>query len=208
MTGFADTGQAAAGVDIKMDVKETGQRKNVNGFEASEIVLTAQMDSPQTARSGMKMQMEMDMWVSSAVPGAGELRAFYQKNMSRFPWQALGQGNPSTARAMAEFQRKIAAMNGVPVLETIRMKMGGEGNGAANDAQAARMAQARARLEEMQKQGGQQAAIAAQALARMNAASGSGGSGFETTMESANFSSAPIPDSVFSIPAGYSKTEK
>jgi hypothetical protein len=71
------------------------------------------------------------------------------------------------------------------------------------------MAQARARLEEMQKQGGPQAQAAAQALARMGAApGGGGGSGFEINMESSNFSTASIPDSIFAIPAGYQQSEK
>jgi hypothetical protein len=100
-------------------------------------------------------------------------------------------------------------MGGVPVLQITRMKMGG---GGASDAQAAQanagMAQAMARLEEMKKQGGAQAAAAEQAMARMGAArgaAGAGGSMFEMTSESTNFSAVSIPDSVFTIPDGYQK---
>jgi hypothetical protein len=46
-----------------------------------------------------------------------------------------------------------------------------------------------------------------EALKRMNAAS-SGGSMFETTMESTDFSASPIPDSVFAIPADYQQTQQ
>jgi hypothetical protein len=35
-----------------------------------------------------------------------------------------------------------------------------------------------------------------------------GGSMFETTMESSNFSSSPIPDSMLAVPAGYQQTER
>lgn len=200
---FSDMG-ASIPADIQADVKSTGQKKVVNGFNASEVVMTMQIDASQ-ARPGMKMQMEMDIWVSPDVPGAGELRSFYQKNMSRFPWAALMQGgNSGMQKAMGDLQRKMAEMNGIPVLEVIKMKP--VGGPAMTDAQAAQMAQARARLEEMQKQGGQQAQIAAQALARMGGASG--GSMMETTMESSGFSTAPIPDSVFAIPAGYRQGDK
>ena len=41
------------------------------------------------------MQMEMDMWLSTDVPGIGELRTFYQKNMERFPWAAMSGGGQS-----------------------------------------------------------------------------------------------------------------
>src|SRR5271154_581381 len=205
---FADLGQTLqqTGVDITADVKETGQTKVINGFNASEMVMTMQIDTPQTQQAGMKMQMEMDIWFSADVPGSQEQKAFYQKNMTHFPWAAMAQGgNPSIQKALVDLQRKLAGLNGVPVLEVVKMKSGG------NDAQAAQsqqgMTQARARLEEMQKQGGPGAAAAAQALARMGGASG-GGSLFESTIESGNFMTSPIPDSVFAIPAGYNQVDK
>ena len=194
---------AAAGMSVNADVKKTGQHKTINGFNASEFLMTIQVEMAQ-ARAGMKMQMEMDLWVSPDVPGSQELKAFYQKNMGRFPWAAMAPGgNPSMQKAMVDLQRKMAGLNGVPVMEVVRMKAAGSGG----DAQNAQLAQARARLEEMQKQGGPQAAAAAQALARMGGGSG-GGSMFETTMESTNFSTAAIPDSVFAIPAGFTKADK
>jgi hypothetical protein len=105
---------------------------------------------------------------------------------------------------MADLQRKMAGLNGVPVLQIVKMKAAGGDPQAAQAQQG--MAQARARLEEMQMQGGPQAAAAAQALARMGG--GSGGSLFEITMESGNFSTDPVPDSVFEIPTGFAKAEK
>lgn len=211
VTKLSEMGQALnqAGVDAKMDVKETGQHKTINGFEATEIIMTIAIDSPEAGRpAGMKMTMEMDMWSSPDVPGAQELRAFYQRNGSRFPWAATGTGgNPGIQKAMADLQRKMAASGGVPVLQVVRVKT--TGNEAQMAQAQAGMAQARARLEEMKKQGGQQAAMAEQALARMGGMSGGGpGALFETTMESSGFSTSDIPDSVFAIPAGYQMTVK
>jgi predicted phage gp36 major capsid-like protein len=54
----------------------------------------------------------------------------------------------------------------------------------------------------MQKQGGPQAAAMAQAMARIT------GGGMEITSESSGFSAAPVPDSVFAIPAGYQQAAK
>jgi hypothetical protein len=70
------------------------------------------------------------------------------------------------------------------------------------------MAQARAQMEAMIKQGGPQAAAAQQALARMGGAAPGGGALFEITMESSGFSASGIPDSVFAIPAGFQKVER
>lgn len=203
VTKFADMGQPLSGAGITADVKETGQKKNINGFNASEMLMTIDADNP--GRAGMKMEMEVHIWVSPDVPGAKELHAFYRRNAEHFPWFAMAPAaNASMAGAMTELQRKLATLDGVPVLEVIRTKMGG-GGAAMSAQQQAQMEQARARLEEMQKQGGQQGAMAAQALARMGSA---GGSGFETTMEGGNFSTTSIPDSAFAVPAGYNRTDR
>lgn len=204
---FSDMGQGSplSGADIKTDIKETGLHRNINGFEASEVIMTMEIENAQSQKAGMKMQMEMDIWVSPDVPGSQELRAFYQRNANHFPWAAMGAGgDPRMQKSMAELQRKLAGLKGVPVLQITRMKAAG--NEAQNAQMQQSMEKARAQLEELQKKGGPQAAAAAQALARMGAASGSG-SLFEMSMESSNFSISPIPDSAFAIPAGYKKVD-
>jgi len=215
VTKFADMGQAAAaagGADVKVDVKETGQHKTINGFDASEVVMTMQIDSPQMQGrgAGMKLQMEMDLWISPDVPGAGDLLGFYKRNADRFPWASMAQGaNPGMRAAMADLQRKISGLKGVPVLEVIRVKNPGAGGDQAAAAQSdPRMAQARAQLEAMAKQGGPAAAQAQAALARMGGGGSASGALFETTLESANFSTNPVPDSVFAIPAGFQQTQR
>src|SRR5260370_13997464 len=200
------------GAEISVDVKETGQQKNINGYNAKEVVMSMDIDNPQARQAGMKMRMEMDMWISPDVPGAGELREFYQRNAARFPWGAMGggggRGGQGMQNGMAELQRKMASMNGVPVLQVVRMKSAG------NEAQMAQaqqgMAKACAQFEEMKAKGGQQAAMAEQMMARMNCKPGGGpGSGalFETTMESSGFSTSAIPDATFAIPAGYKQVD-
>jgi Domain of unknown function (DUF4412) len=209
VTKFSDMSEtlSKSRQDVNVDVKDTGQKKTINGYNASEMVLSVEMDNASGRQAGAKMHMEVDFWISSDVPGAPELRAFYQRNAAKFPWGAMagdgGRGNQSVRSAMVELLRKMADMKGVPVLEVIKM-------GAGNDAQQAQMqqgmAQARARLEEMRSQGKLTPQME-EALKRMNAAS-SGGSLFETTMESTDFSASPIPDSMFAIPAGYQQTQQ
>ncbi len=202
---FSDVGTGMAGTEMTMDVKETGQKKNINGFDARELLLTVDVDNPQMAGRGMKMQMEMHIWISSAVPGADELHAFYKRNMGNFPWAAIMQGgNPGMAKTVADLQRKLASMNGVPVLEVMKSKM--SGGPTMSPQQQAQMEAGRARLEAMVQQGGQAGAAAQQALARMGGASSGGG--MEINMESGNFSSASIPASAFGIPAGFTQSEK
>ena len=204
VTKFSDLGQAAKQTDIdaKIDVKETGQKKTINGFSSSEVVMTMEMESPQTRQAGMKMQIEMDLWRSSDVPGAEELKAFYQRNGGNYPWSAMGaSGAAGMQKAMADMQRKMANIGGVTLLQTVHTRSAGAGG----DAQAAQMQKARAQLENMIQQGGPGAAAAQQALARMGGMGTSGGSLFEITMESSDFSTAGIPDAAFAIPAGFTK---
>jgi hypothetical protein len=202
---FSELGEGMAAADnVQADVKETGQHKTINGFNASQMVMTVQMDM-----QGMKAQMDMEIWVSPDVPGAQELHAFHQRNAAKFPYAAMSQGgNPGMSAAMANLQKKMAGLNGVPVLEVMHMKMGGDAGGQA--AQAAqsdpRMAQARARLEQLAQQPGPAGEQAKQALAQMGGAPSGGG--MDITMEAGSFSSSPIPDSIFAIPAGYQQSEK
>jgi hypothetical protein len=212
---FSDLVAATSDLNAKIDVKETGQKKVINGYNASELVMTIQMDGPAEAQMG-KMQMEMDMWLSSDPPGVKELRAFYQKNMSRFPWAAMSgaaAGNAGMQAAMAEMQRKMAEMNGVNVMQVMKMKAAGAGGVPAMPQMTPeQMAQMKAAMARLQAQGGPGAAQAQQAIARMQAVqSGAGaasGSLMEMTMESTDFSTNSIPDSVFAIPAGYKVDQK
>src|SRR5215471_16857261 len=51
---FADMGQALknAGGEIKIDLKETGEKKTVNGFNASQVIMTMTMEGMQGAPAG------------------------------------------------------------------------------------------------------------------------------------------------------------
>lgn len=203
VTKFADTGTALSGTTVTADVKETGQTKNIAGYDAKELVVNIDVDF---GGRGMSAQGEVHIWVASGVPGAEERRAFYKRNGANFPWSAMiAGGNPSMAKTMADLQRKMAALDGVPVMEVIKIKMGGAAAGPSPDQQA-KMDQARARLEQLAQQGGPQGDAAKQALARMGAAPGGGG--MEITMEGSGFSTAAVPDSAFAIPAGFTKSDK
>ena len=203
-----------AEMDMKADVKETGETKVINGYNTREAVMTIDSEVNLPGRGAIKSQMELHLWISKDVPGASELKAFYQRNANAF----VGAAGAGAQKAMADVQRKVAAMGGVPVLTVMKMKspgMGGGMGGGMSDAQSekmnAGMAQARAKLEEMAKQGGPGAEMAKQQLARMGgggAAGGmGGGGGMETTSEASEFSAAGIPDSVFAIPAGFQEVQ-
>ena len=205
VSSFSDIAAKAgqSGAEMKIDVQDTGQRKTINGHDARLVVFTMEMESQQMRRKGsdMKMRMTDDLWISSDVPGAQELHAFYQRIAGRGLFSAMLSGraasDPGMAKSLADLQRKIAGLNGVPVLQVMKM-------GAAGAQVEQEMSKARAQLEELQRKGGPQAKMAAAMLAKM------GGSGalFEMTIESSNFSTSAVPASEFAIPAGYQKKER
>lgn len=211
--GQVGAGARATDVSAKVDVRETGQQKTINGFNAKELIMTMDVSSPETQQTGGgKMQMEMDMWLSSDVPGAGELRDFYKRNMDRMPWSVMsGSLSPSMRSGIAEMQRKLAEIGGVQVLSVMKMKSAGGAPAIPqmSPAQQAQMQAAMARMQAMQQKGGPGADAAAQAMARMagGAAAGASTSMMEITTEASNFSTASIPDSIFAIPAAYQKVD-
>jgi hypothetical protein len=209
---FSDMVSADVSADITLDVKETGQKKSVNGFNASEMLITMGVDTDSARGPAMKMQMELDMWVSSEVPGVSDLNAFYQRNLKMFPWNALmgSSGNASMEKAMVQLQRKMAGMNGVPVQQIVRIR---PGDGSQTQMpQMPQMtpqqaAQMQAAMEQLSKQGGAGAAAAQQMMGRMGGMGRGAAAPSEPLIEMTNdasaFSSAAVPDSVFAIPAGY-----
>jgi hypothetical protein len=195
-----------AGAEVNVDVQETGQRKVIGGFNCRQVVMTMEMDSPMARQqgAGMKMRMTMELWVSPDVPGYRELHSFHQRISSGPGFAAMMGGGPGMQKSMAELQKKMANLNGAPVLQI--MKMGAAGDAAQTAQMQQGMAQARAQLEAMKAKGGEQAKMAEKALASMGGAGSPGGSMMEMTIESSGFSTASIPASEFAPPAGYQKT--
>jgi len=151
---FGDlVGPAGAKMEMSVDVKETGQKKSVNGFNASETIFTMGMDMDLGAGgTSMKMQVELDMWISPDVPGAAEMRDFYKKFAADLPWGAMmgAGGNQSIQKAMAEMQRKMGDLNGVAVEQVMRMKqVGGAPMPQMPQMSADQMAQMQAAMSKM-----------------------------------------------------------
>jgi hypothetical protein len=202
---FSQVGAGIPGAasQAKVDVKETGLTKNIGGFNAHQVMMTIDSNTQAPGQGSMQLQIEMEWWLSNDVPGAGEVKAFYERHGDEFPWTALTSAMGPAGQTVAEGMRKVMKSGGVPVLQIVRSKM--LGGPTVNPQQQAQMDQARARLQAMAQAGGAQGAAAQQALQSMAARGGGAGGGSEQTSESSGFSTNSIPDSVFAVPAGYLK---
>jgi hypothetical protein len=209
------TGLSAASPAARIEIKETGQTKTISGRSSNEAILTVNLDSDELRRMRAGMRMEMELWRAMDVPGGAELHDFYGRHGERIPWALLGgDGNQAVEAGLADLQRGIAAMPGIPLLEVLKVKPANGGDNTQGKlrptpAQAAQMRDKMADLDAIIQKGGPDAAGAAQSLAILSAALApersldSSGALFEITLESADFSNASIPDSVFGLPAGY-----
>lgn len=182
--------------EVKAQVKPTGQAKRIGNYNCQQVMVTMSFASPNGA-----MSMESEMWISPDVPGNAEMRALGAKMADAgFVTSMMDEKNRAM---MIDLQRQMAKLNGMPVVQIMRMKSG-------SDAQAKKMADqmaaVREQMEKMKKQGGPQAEAAAKMLASLPAPGGK--YLMEVTTESSAFSAATIPASEFAIPAGYKKADR
>ncbi|MEP6538357.1 MAG: hypothetical protein ABJF23_23665 [Bryobacteraceae bacterium] len=221
--------QEGADMKMKASVKETGEKKMVSGFNTKEVVLTIEMEmaDPKSGEKGT-MAVVSDMWLAPDIPGYDEVREFYKRMATKIAWTP-GAGGMAMQRGdmmkgMGELAKESAKLQGVPVLQI--MKMGGAGDAAGSSQtrtetpkQAAPPAPTAGELAasaiagrlggfggfgKKKKPAEEQPAETASAPAQ---SSDSSASLMEMTTESMNFSTAPIDGSRFEVPAGFKKVD-
>jgi hypothetical protein len=115
----------APALQNKADLRETGKKKKIGGYDAKEVVLT--MDAGTSPITGNKMQVEADVWLSS-VPGMRELQAFQRKGNAMSPVGAVAGGaSAGLEKTMAEMQQKTAGLDGLPVLQVMTIRSAKDG---------------------------------------------------------------------------------
>jgi hypothetical protein len=155
------------------------------------------------------------------------MRDFYKRMAAKLDWTPTGNmfaARPDIAKGMAEAAKEMAKLDGTPVYQT--MSMGAEGTApAGGDAQTpATQSQSQPQAERptlggalggalggrfgLGKKKAKDAPQSDSSSSQTPPAQGnSSGSLIEMTTEFANFSSAPVDSSQFSVPAGYKKVE-
>ena len=137
-------GQSDANVNFKADVKQTGASRTINGLQAKQTVLTLTMEG-QDQKSGQTgaMNVVTDMWLAPDVPGYDEVRKFYTRMAEKLAF-APGMGSMSgmmgrqagMMKGMSELYKEASKMDGVPVLQVVRMGGTMEGVSEADLARA------------------------------------------------------------------------
>ncbi len=118
-------------MDFKVDVKRTGKRDKVNGFNAEEFIvtLTATPKDKSTGQAAGDYTMSMDQWLSTEVPGQAEIQAYYRRfaeKMGMDPQMQNMMGGMARqyGAGLKQMAEKMKEMKGYPVRSTMTMNMG------------------------------------------------------------------------------------
>jgi hypothetical protein len=211
--------------DFKLDVKETGQTKEIAGLQTKEVILTMKMEGTDQ-QSGNKGAMVVisDMWLAAKIPGYDEIAKFHRRMAEKMAWTPDSGGmnammaRPDMARAMENMRKEGSKMNGTPVLTVMKMTGSAEGQPSENsDTQtSSQQSKPQPKPDLGTLLGGKFGGFGrkkkqddSQASSTPPPSDNASGSGtlMEMTTETTGFSSAPVDPSRFSTPAGFKKVE-
>jgi hypothetical protein len=223
-------GHGVKDMTVTATVKKTGQTRTIGGFDTHEVILTVDMQGTdeKTGEKAVAMEMVSDMWLASQIPGYQEVRDFYRRMAQKVNWvPSMGMmSQQGSSKGMAEMVKEMSKLDGVPVLQL--MKMGGAGQQVSAEETQNSQQQAE---KEKPSSGGTLGRLAGGSLGRFGgfgrkkqqeqeqeqeqpskASNSQGGSaGAPTLMEMrtelSDFSTGPVDPSKFEVPAGFKQVE-
>jgi hypothetical protein len=219
--------------EFKVDIKETGQQKQIAGYDAEEMIMTMQMDATDQ-KTGNKggMVVTNDMWIAPKIAGYDEVQAFHRKMAAKMAWtpggSAMMAGGADIARGMAGISKEVAKLDGITLLMVMKMTPTADGrpvSSASGPEGQAPPQQSRPKEETPSIGGvlggrlgglggfGRKKKAEAPKEEKQETASTSAPSGdaagtlMEMTTEMTGFSSAAVDPSKFVAPSGFKKVE-
>ena len=118
-------------VSFDVKVRKTGAEKQVNGLATSETIMTMMMNAAdqKTQQTGT-MAITNDMWLVTEIPGYGEVGDFYMRMGTKMGDMTAGAGldfskflsqNPGAGEALNDMAKEMQKIQGVPVMQIMRM---------------------------------------------------------------------------------------
>jgi hypothetical protein len=229
-------GPDAQNVKMSFDVKvrKTGVTKQVSGLDSNEAIMTMTMTATdtQTQQSG-NMAITNDMWMVPAIPGYDQVTDFYRRMAAKMADATASLGydfskmlaqNPGANQALGDMAKEMQKLDGVPVMQVMRMgtTMNGQPLPAASEAPMP-----------AEPAGPSKGDVAKAGLSSaLTSHFGFGGFGkkknpppdqnpdqnaaqaqptsailMETQITTSNFSSSPVDPAHFEVPAGYKQVQ-
>jgi hypothetical protein len=133
-------------MDMDFSLKDTGQRKTINGFDAHEVVMTITMrEKGKTLEQSGGIVMTNSMWLAAPNPAQREIVDFdirYAQKMALVigldakQMAAMMAMYPQMQQAMAKMQAENVKLDGTTVLSDIKFETVASAEQAAQIAQA------------------------------------------------------------------------
>jgi hypothetical protein len=120
-------------MDVDFEVKNTGEKKDINGFSTTQSIMTITVrEKGKTLQQSGGMVLTSDMWMTPSMPAMKEVAEFHLKYAQKLFGPAMSGASPQEmASAMAMYPmmkpalEKMAAegskLQGTPVLTTTTM---------------------------------------------------------------------------------------
>ncbi len=110
-------------MEVTFDLKETGQKKDINGYSCRQVVMTVAVhEKGKTLDQAGGILMTADNWMAPAIAAMKEVQDFDLRYMRKLGMEAsardLAQAMamyPGMKDAMAKMQKEQVSMNGTPV---------------------------------------------------------------------------------------------
>ena len=121
-------------VTPKVHSEETGATRTILDLPTKEVKWQIEMQFESTdpkvqqQAQGASMTMNSDAWLAPSVPGYDEMRQFYVRMAKQLDWLPGAMGNMTGMNAqmgpaMREFQKNLATVKGMPLLQNISFGM-------------------------------------------------------------------------------------
>jgi hypothetical protein len=167
------------------------------------------------------MDIVTDYWLAPKVPGYDEVRDFYRRMAEKIGWVPSGTGmlnRPDISKGMSELYKEGAKLDGIPVLQVVKMGGSVEGDPQAKDGDSSRQTSSASSPPPASLGGALSSALGGRfglgqrkkentrnqpEDSSSGQTSSASGSLMEMTIEMTNFSSAPADSALFEIPAGF-----
>jgi hypothetical protein len=213
--------------NFQVSAKVTGQTKTIQNLDAKELLVTMALEGTDkdSGHSG-SMTTEMHNWMAE-VPGYEEVKEFHRKMGEKMGY-LFGSGmtqismmRPEMATGLAQAAKEMAKLDGMPVQSIMKMTAAGDGQmgdaspqpaaptssdvaGAAAQSQASRLPGGLGSLASGLGGLGRRKQQAPPTQASQPAGQGSL---IEMTTDLTSFSSGPVDESKFEVPAGFKQVE-
>jgi hypothetical protein len=210
---------------FKVSANSTGATKQIDGKDTKEMVVKMTMEgTDQKSGQSGAMNITMDMWIASGVAGYQEVRNFYKRMAEKIAWAPGGNmfmARPDVAKGMGEAYKEMAKIDGIPVYQVMVMAPAGQPVNTASAPPPDAQAQQQQQQQEKPSIGGalggalggkfglgrkKQQQPESQPQAQQQG-SANAGSLLEMTVQLTGFSSAPVSDADFAVPAGFKQVE-